>query len=106
MGLICLLKSTCIKRAVFYSSDSGAQPYMKAVNKRSHESNYTSVGVLLLSIFGGNFVLAKGSLGAISVHYTELRGIRFFMVNQSGASNLFAVDWSLLFRGFVIRTRN
>ena len=64
------------------------------------------MGVVSLSIFGGNFVLAKESLGAISVRYTELRGVHFFMVNQSGASNLFTVDWSQLFRGFIIRTRN
>ena len=38
------------------------------VNKRPHY-----VGVTLLSIFGGNFVLAKVHWGLISVRLSELR---------------------------------
>ena len=51
------------------------------------------VGVVSLSIFGGNFVLAKVSLGLISVRCTELRvrlsEVRLVLwLNQSGASDL------------------
>ena len=35
------------------------------------------VGVTLLSVFGGNFVLAKVRRGLISVRCSELRGVRF-----------------------------
>ena len=35
------------------------------------------VGVTSLSIFGGNFVLAKVRWGLISVCCSELRGVRF-----------------------------
>ena len=45
------------------------------------------VGVLLvrvvsLSVFGGNFVLAKVSLGLISVHCLKLRGVGFSEVQN------------------------
>ena len=42
---------------------------MKAVDKRQHY-----VGVASLSVFGGNFVLAKVRRGLISVRCSELRG--------------------------------
>ena len=45
---------------------------MKAVDKCQHY-----VGVSSLSIFGGNFVLAKVRRGLISVRCSELRGVRF-----------------------------
>ena len=35
------------------------------------------VGVVSLSAFGGNFVLAKVRLGLISVRCSELRGVHF-----------------------------
>ena len=66
------------------------QSLMKAVDKIYK----LLVGVVSLSIFGGNFLLAKVSLGLISVRCTELRGVRFSEVrlvlwlNQSGASDL------------------
>ena len=44
-------------------------PVMKAVDKRQHY-----VGVASLSVFGGNFVLAKVRRGLISVRCSELRG--------------------------------
>ena len=50
---------------------------MKAVDKRPH-----SMGVALLSIFGGNFVLAKVQRGLISVRCLELRGVRFSEVRN------------------------
>ena len=49
------------------SSDGGAQSYKI---RRS------------LSVFGGNFVLAKIRLGLISVRYSELRGVRFSEVRN------------------------
>ena len=55
----------------------------KAVEKRSHYvQNYWCMGVVLLSVFRGNFVLAKVSLGLISVRCTELRGVRFSQVRN------------------------
>ena len=45
---------------------------MKAVNKCP---DY--VGVTSLSIFRGNFILARVRWGLISVHCLELKGIRF-----------------------------
>ena len=36
-----------------------------------------SVGVVSLSIYGGNFVLAKVCLGLISVRCSEVRGVCF-----------------------------
>ena len=40
------------------------------------------VGVVSLSVFGGNFVLAKVRLGLISVRCSELRGLRFSKVQN------------------------
>ena len=45
---------------------------MKAVDKCPHH-----VGATLLSVFGGNFVLAKVHWGLISVHCSEWRGVCF-----------------------------
>ena len=50
---------------------------VKAVDKRQHY-----VGVASLSIFGGNFVLAKVRWGLISVRCSELRGVRFSEVRN------------------------
>ena len=49
-----------IQCLVFESSDGGIT---KAVDKRPHY-----VGVTSLSVFGGNFVMAKVCWGLISVH--------------------------------------
>ena len=38
--------------------------------------------VVSLSVFGGNFVLTKVSLGLISVRYLGLRGVRFSEVRN------------------------
>ena len=46
------------------------------------------MGVVLLSIFRGNFVLVLVSLGLTSVHCTELRGVRF-----SKFENVFSSVW-------------
>ena len=56
----------------------------------------TSVRIMynLLSVFGGNFVLAKVSLGLISVHCTELKSVHISEVEKvksSGASELSTV---------------
>ena len=40
------------------------------------------MGVVSLSVFGGNFVLAKVHRGAISVRCSELRGVRFSEVGN------------------------
>ncbi len=40
------------------------------------------VGVASLSVFGGNFVLAKVRWGLISVRCSELRGVRFSEVRN------------------------
>ena len=40
------------------------------------------VGVVSLSIFGGNFALAKVHLELISVRCSELRGVRFTEVQN------------------------
>ena len=40
------------------------------------------MGVVSLSVFGGNFVLAKVSLELVIVRYTELRGVRFSEVED------------------------
>ena len=50
---------------------------MKAVDNHQHY-----VGVASLSVFGGNFVLAKVRRGLISVHCSELRGVRFSEVRK------------------------
>ena len=58
------------------------------------------MGVTSLSVFGGNFVLAKVRQGLISVRCSELREVHFLEVrnvlvlwyNQSGASELSAVQ--------------
>ena len=55
-----------IQCSVFESSDGGVTI---AVDKRQHY-----VGVASLSVFGGNFVLAKVRRGLISVRCSELRG--------------------------------
>ena len=54
----------------------------EAVDKRSHLK--LLVGVVSLSVFVGNFILAnyKVSLGLISVHCTELKGVRFSEVRN------------------------
>ena len=52
----------------------------KAVDKRLHYvQNYC---VVSLSIFGGNFALAKVCLGLISVRCSELKGVRFSEVGM------------------------
>ena len=64
------------------------------------------MGVASLSVFGGNFVLAKVHRGLISVRCSELRGVRFSEVrnvlvlwqNQSGASEPSAVRRLSAFR--------
>ena len=63
-----------IQCSVFESSSGGVT---KAVDKRPHY-----VGVTLLSVFGGNFVLAKVRWGLISVRCSELRGVRFSEVRN------------------------
>ena len=60
--------------SVFESSDGGVT---KVVDKRLH-----CVGVTSLSVFGGNFVLAKVNLELISVHCLELRGVHFLEVRN------------------------
>ena len=52
--------------------ESGDGSITKAVDKRPHY-----VGVASLSVYGGNFVLAKVNQGLISVRCSELRGVRF-----------------------------
>ena len=59
--------------SVVESSDGGVT---KAVDKRKHY-----VGVVSLSVFGGNFVLAKVR-GLISVRCSELRVVRFSEVRN------------------------
>ena len=49
----------------------------KAVDKHQHY-----VGVASLSVFGGDFVLAKVLRGLISVRCSELRGVRFSEVRN------------------------
>ena len=61
-----------IQCSVVESSDGGVT---KAVDKRQHY-----VGVASLSVFRGNFVLAKVHWSLISVHCSELRGVRFSVV--------------------------
>ena len=56
---------------MFESSNGGIK---KAVDKRPPISS--------LSIFGGNFVLAKVRWGLISVRCSELRGVRFSEVQN------------------------
>ena len=56
--------------------------YTKAVDKHSHYVQRVLVGVVLLSVFRGNFVLANLSPGLISVRCTELRGVRFLEVQN------------------------
>ena len=60
--------------SVIESSDCGVT---KAVDKRQHY-----VGAASLSVFGGNFVLAKVRRGLISVRCSELRGVRFSEVRN------------------------
>ena len=40
------------------------------------------MGVASLSVFRGNFALAKVSLHLISAHYMELRGVRFLEIEN------------------------
>ena len=63
-----------IQCSVFESSGGGVT---KAVDKRPH-----FVGVTSLSVFGGNFVLAKVRQGLISVRCSELRSVRFSEVRN------------------------
>ena len=63
-----------IQCSVIESTDGGVT---KAVDKRQY-----CVGVALLSIFRGNFVLAKVRCGLISVRRSELRGVRFSVVQN------------------------
>ena len=60
--------------SVIEFSDGGVT---KAVVKPRHY-----VGVASLSVFGGNFVLAKVRRGLISVRCSELRGVRFSEVRN------------------------
>ena len=60
--------------SVIESSDGSVT---KAVDKRQHY-----VGVASLSVFGGNFVLAKERRDLISVRCSELRGVRFSEVRN------------------------
>ena len=60
--------------SVIESSDGGVT---KAVDKRQHYVDLAS-----LSVFGSNFVLAKVRRGLISVHCSELRGVRFSEVRN------------------------
>ena len=53
-------------------------------------------GVVSLSVFGGNFVLAKVRLGPIGIRCSELRGVRF-----SEVRNVLLVLWYIN-RGQVI----
>ena len=79
---------------VFKSSDGGAKPY-ESGRQVLVLCTKLLVGVVLLSVFGGKFVLAKVSLGLISFCCTELRGVCFLEVrnvlvlwkNQLGASD-------------------
>ena len=54
---------------IYIESSDGS--VTKAVDKCQHY-----VGVASLSVFGGNFVLAKVRRGLISVRCSELRGVR------------------------------
>ena len=65
----------------FKSSDGGTQSY------ESHRQAFTLckkllVGVVSLSVFGGNFVLAKVRLGLVSVRCSEMRGVHFSEVRN------------------------
>ena len=60
--------------SVIESSDGGVT---KAVDNRQHY-----VTVASLSVFEGNFVLAKVRRGLISVHCLELRGVRLSEVRN------------------------
>ena len=62
-----------IQCSVVESSDGG-------VTKAGKRKHY--VGVASLSVFGGNFVLAKVRRGLISVRCWELRGVRFSEVRN------------------------
>ena len=61
--------------SVIESSNGGVT---KVVDKRQHY-----VGVASLSVFGGNFVLAKVCRGLISVRCSKLRGVRFSEVRNA-----------------------
>ena len=81
---------------MFESSDSG---FTNAVNKHPHY-----VGVASLSVFGGNFVLAKVRQGLISVRCSKLRGVRFSEVQFYGKINRGRGGEviRLLYRGFLL----
>ena len=66
-----------IQCTVFESSDGGAQSY-----ESCRQAFALMVDVVSLSIFGGNFVLAKVRLGLISVRCSELRGVHFSEVRN------------------------
>ena len=63
------------------------------------------VGVTLLSIFGGNFVLAKVHRGLISVCFSELRGV-YGKINRGQVTRLLyrgcPVFGGSVIRGFTI----
>ena len=65
-----------IKHPVFESSDGGTQSY-ESCRQVFALCTKLLVGVVSLSIFGGNFVLAKVRLVLIGVPCSELRGVRF-----------------------------
>ena len=59
-----------------------AQSLTKAVNKLSCYLQTIGRCIVSLSVYEDNFVLAKVSLGLISVRCSELRGVRFSEVRN------------------------
>ena len=57
-------------------------PWGPAGVRFSGQGPWDYVGVASLSVFGGNFVLAKVRRGLISVRCSELRGVRFSEVRN------------------------
>ena len=57
-------------------SDGGVQSY-ESPRQAFALCTKLLMGVVSLSVFGGNFVWAKVCLGLISVRCSELRGVRF-----------------------------
>ena len=55
---------------------------IKFWTKNNNKKKELLVGVVSLSVFGGNFVLAKVRLGLVSVRCSELRGVRFSEVRN------------------------
>ena len=70
-----------IKRPVFESSNGGALSY-ESCQQAFALCTKLLVGVVSLSIFRGNFVLAKVRLALIGVRCSELRGVRFSEVQN------------------------